>query len=56
MEKNKFGILIFTKLVKDNDLFLKILTSEDQLIHGIAYGANSSKKKKYIPNRVLFKF
>ena len=53
MEKNKFGILIFTKLVKDNDLFLKILTSEDQLIHGIAYGANSSKKKIYTKQGII---
>ena len=39
------GIIVFSKKIKDNDLFIKILSSNDKIISGIVYGGNSSKKK-----------
>ena len=39
------GIIIFSKKIKDYDLYIRILSSEDKLISGIVYGGNSSKKK-----------
>ena len=39
------GIIIYSKLIKDNDLFIKVLTKEDKLISGLVFGGNSSKKK-----------
>ena len=39
------GIIIYLKKIKDNDLFLKILSKKDNIISGMVYGGNSSKKK-----------
>ena len=39
------GIIIFSKKIKDNDLFIKLLSSKDKIISGMVYGGNSSKKK-----------
>ena len=39
------GLIFYSKKIKDNDLFLKILTSKDQVVSGMVYGGNSSKKK-----------
>ena len=44
IEKDE-GIIIFSKKIKDNDLFLKILSSNDKIVPGIVYGGNSAKKK-----------
>ena len=44
--KNKFkGLILYKKIIKDNDIYIKILASNDQIITGIVYGGNSSKKK-----------
>jgi len=44
--KNKLkGIIFFTKKIKDNDLYIKILSSNDEIDSGMVYGGNSSKKK-----------
>ena len=44
--KNKYkGIILYKKKIKDNDIYIKILASNDQIITGIVYGGNSSKKK-----------
>ena len=45
MQTKNFGILLYRKVIKENDLFVKILSKEDKLITGIVYGGNSSKKK-----------
>ena len=45
MQTKNFGILLYRKIIKENDLFVKILSKDDQLITGIVYGGNSSKKK-----------
>jgi len=56
MQTKNFGILLYRKVIKENDLFVKILSKDDQIITGIVYGGNSSKKKKYLPNWLLLKF
>ena len=45
MQTKNSGILLYRKVIKENDLFVKILSKEDKLITGIVYGGNSSKKK-----------
>ncbi len=39
------GILIYSKINKDNDLIVKFLSNSDELISGIVYGGQSKKKK-----------
>jgi len=39
------GIIVFSKKIKDNDLFIKVVSSKDKIVSGIVYGGNSSKKK-----------
>jgi len=39
------GIIVFSKKIKDNDLFIKVLSNKDNMISGMIYGGNSSKKK-----------
>ena len=39
------GIIVFLKKIKDNDLYIRVLSNNDELISGIVYGGNSSKKK-----------
>ena len=44
--KNKIkGIIFYSKIVKDNDLYIKVLSSNDIILSGMVYGGNSSKKK-----------
>ena len=45
MQKKFNGILLHTKVFKDNDLLIKFLSDTDQLISGIVYGGMSKKKK-----------
>jgi len=42
-----FGIVLYTKKIKENDLYVKILSKNDTIISGIVYGGDS-RKKKYI--------
>ena len=44
------GIIFFSKNIKDNDLFIKILSFNDRVNQGIVYGGNSSKKKLIYQN------
>tara|TARA_Y100000768_G_C23847105_1_gene619124 strand:- start:254 stop:949 length:696 start_codon:yes stop_codon:yes gene_type:complete len=39
------GILLFTKIHKENDLLVKFLSNSDQIISGIVYGGLSKKKR-----------
>ena len=48
MQIKTYGILLFSKVIKENDLFIKVLSNEDKLLPGIVYGGNSSKKKIFI--------
>ena len=45
MQNKLKGLIFYTKNIKDNDLYLKILSSNDYVNSGIVYGGNSSKKK-----------
>ena len=45
MKNNIKGIIYFSKNIKDNDLFIKILSNNNEIISGMIYGGNSSKKK-----------
>ena len=45
MQKRYKGIIIFIKIYKENDLFIKFLSDTDELISGIVYGGLSKKKK-----------
>ena len=45
MQNKTFGILLYKKIIKENNLFVKILSENDEIITGIVYGGNSSKKK-----------
>ena len=55
MIKKDEGIIIFSKKIKDNDLFIKVLSSKDKIVSGMVYGGNSAKKKIYIPNRKFYR-
>ena len=44
INKNE-GIIVISKKIKDNDLYIRVLSSKDELTSGIVYGGNSSKKK-----------
>ena len=45
MSEKKEGIIVFLKKIKDNDIFIKILSNKDELVSGMVYGGNSSKNK-----------
>ena len=45
MEKKERGILIYHKLSSENNLYVKILTENDELITGLSFGGASKKKK-----------
>jgi len=50
------GIILYSKKIKDNDLFIKILSSTDEIISGLVYGGNSSKKKLIYQNGYFIEF
>ena len=45
MQTKSDGLIIYSKIIKDYNLFIKILSSNDNIITGIIYGGNSSKKR-----------
>ena len=49
------GILIFSKISSENNLYLKILTQNDEIITGLSFGGSTKKKEKYFSNRIFFK-
>ncbi len=48
MLKNYKGILLFAKIHKDNDLYIKFLSNTDELITGIVYGGLSKNKRNIL--------
>ncbi len=44
-ELKKKGILLFSKISSENNLFLKFLTDTDEIITGISFGGSTKKKK-----------
>ena len=47
MQKKIKGILLFSKVHKENDLYIKFLSNDDELVSGIVYGGLSKKKIIY---------
>jgi len=45
MQTKNRGILLFTKVYKENDLFIKFLSNTDEINTGIVYGGLSKKKR-----------
>ena len=45
MQSKNLGLILYSKPIKDNDLYIKILSANDKVISGLVYGGNSSKKK-----------
>ena len=37
MKNNLTGIIFFSKKIKDNDLYIRILSSNDEIFSGIVY-------------------
>lgn len=55
--RNKLkGIIFYSKIVKDNDLYIKVLSSNDEVVSGMVYGGNSSKKKNIYQNGYFIDF
>ena len=48
MQTKYKGILIYTKVYKDNDLLIKFLSDTDEIISGIVYGGLSRRKKNLL--------
>jgi hypothetical protein len=48
IEKKVLGILLFNKISSDNNLYLKFLTENDEIITGLSFGGASKKKKIFI--------
>ena len=58
IEYKERGILIFTKISSENNLYLKILTEKDEIITGLSFGGSTKKKKNifqigYLLNLVI---
>ena len=41
MHSKIYGILLFRKVIKENNLYVKILSEKDEIVSGIVYGGNS---------------
>ena len=44
-EHKERGILIFSKISSENNLYLKFLTQKDEIITGLSFGGSTKKKK-----------
>tara|TARA_Y100001970_G_scaffold88509_1_gene111712 strand:- start:2826 stop:3530 length:705 start_codon:yes stop_codon:yes gene_type:complete len=56
MQKKVKGILIKKKIIKENNLYIRILTEHDEILTGIVYGGNSSKNKSIYQNGYFLNF
>ena len=45
IEYNERGVLIYSKISSENNLYLKILTEKDEIITGLSFGGSTKKKK-----------
>ena len=45
MQNKVIGLILYVKPVKDNHLYIKILSANDNILSGVVYGGNSSKKR-----------
>ena len=56
MKNKKKGIIFYSKTIKDNDLYIRVLASDDSIISGMVFGGNSSKKKIIYQNGYFIDF
>ena len=55
--KNKLkGMIFYSKIVKDNDLYIKVISTNDNVLSGMVYGGYSSKKKLIYQNGYFIDF
>ena len=55
--KNKLkGMIFYSKIVKDNDLYIKVISTDDKVLSGMVYGGNCSKKKLIYQNGYFIDF
>ena len=45
IEKKDRGILLFTKISSENNLYVKFLTEKDEILTGLIFGGSTKKKK-----------
>ena len=45
IELKKRGILLYNKISSENNLYLKILTNDDEIVTGLSFGGSTKKKK-----------
>jgi len=45
MPNKNQGLILYNKIIRDNNLFIKLLSDDDKISSGMIYGGNSSKKK-----------
>ena len=45
MQSKSLGLILSAKLIRDNDLYIKILSVNDKILSGFVYGGNSKKKR-----------
>ena len=45
MQSKSEGLILYVKSIKDNDLYIKVLSANDVVLPGLVYGGNSSKKR-----------
>ena len=45
MQSKNLGLILYLKQIKDNDLYIKILSANDKILLWLVYGVLSSKKK-----------
>ena len=45
MQSKSEGLILYVKSIKDNDLYIKVLSANDVVLSGLVYGGNSSKKR-----------
>tara|TARA_B100001057_G_C22811190_1_gene935486 strand:- start:1191 stop:1898 length:708 start_codon:yes stop_codon:yes gene_type:complete len=56
MNSKAQGILIYSKVFKENDLYIKFLTNNDEILSGIVYGGLSRKKRSLFQNGFFLNF
>ena len=45
MQSKSLGLILSAKAIRDNDLYIKILSVNDKVLSGFVYGGNSTKKR-----------
>ena len=55
IEFKERGILLFSKISSENNLYLKFLTDNDEIITGLSFGGSSKKKKNIFQIGFFFK-